>query len=163
MTLKQIRCISTESCEGRCGSFKSRGKCQCDSMCVYYGSCCEDFDTVCPKKSRCRSINVLYLYISHHKCEIRSFCFMRHNRLPQFPVATPSTRSRRFQKRRRRLLRSRQLWHHVPTPFALPQFALPLPIAIPLLYPTPPRAHLPRPWTPTQPPAAAVRLMPFCS
>lgn len=73
MTLKQIRCISTESCKGRCGSFNSRSKCQCDSMCVYYGSCCGDFDTVCPKKSRCRSRNVLYLYISHHKCEIRRF------------------------------------------------------------------------------------------
>ncbi|KAM9348468.1 vitronectin b [Symphorus nematophorus] len=39
-----------ESCVGRCGSFESKRKCQCDSMCVYYGSCCGDFDTVCPKK-----------------------------------------------------------------------------------------------------------------
>ncbi|XP_014828006.1 PREDICTED: vitronectin-like [Poecilia mexicana] len=39
-----------ESCVGRCGSFNSRNKCQCDSMCVYYGSCCEDFYTFCPKK-----------------------------------------------------------------------------------------------------------------
>lgn len=127
-------------------------------MCVYYGSCCEDFDTVCPKKSQCRSRNVYFFHINRHKCEFCSFFFMRHNRLPQFPVATPSRRSRRFQKRRRRLLRPRQLWHHVPT-----LFALPLPIPIPLLYPTAPRAPLPRPCTPTQPPAAAVRLMPFCS
>ncbi|XP_042355293.1 vitronectin b [Plectropomus leopardus] len=39
-----------ESCVGRCGSFASQRKCQCDNMCVYYGSCCGDFDTVCPKK-----------------------------------------------------------------------------------------------------------------
>ncbi|XP_031136743.1 vitronectin b [Sander lucioperca] len=39
-----------ESCEGRCGSFDPQRKCQCDSMCVYYGSCCGDFDTICPKK-----------------------------------------------------------------------------------------------------------------
>ncbi|XP_029029405.1 vitronectin b [Betta splendens] len=41
-----------KSCVGRCGSFDPRSKCQCDSMCVYYGSCCGDFDTVCPKKIR---------------------------------------------------------------------------------------------------------------
>lgn len=159
MTLKQIRCISTESCEGRCGSFNSQSKCQCDSVCVYYGSCCRDIDTVCNKKSRCRSRNVLYFCINHHKCEIRSFFFMRHNRLPQFPVATLSMSSRRLQKRR--LLRPRQLWHQVSAP--LQQLALPLPLPIPLLHPTPPRAPLTRRWTPTQPPAAAVRLMPFCS
>ncbi|KAM3600855.1 uncharacterized protein V6R79_003762 [Siganus canaliculatus] len=39
-----------ESCTGRCGSFEPQRKCQCDSMCVYYGSCCVDFDTICPKK-----------------------------------------------------------------------------------------------------------------
>lgn len=39
-----------ESCVGRCGSFSSQNKCQCDSMCVYYGSCCEDFYAICPKK-----------------------------------------------------------------------------------------------------------------
>ncbi|XP_034540007.1 vitronectin b [Notolabrus celidotus] len=39
-----------ESCASRCGSFDPQSKCQCDSMCVYYGSCCADFDTVCPKK-----------------------------------------------------------------------------------------------------------------
>ncbi|KAI3373213.1 hypothetical protein L3Q82_006528 [Scortum barcoo] len=40
-----------ESCAGRCGSFEPQKKCQCDSMCVYYGSCCGDFDTMCPKKT----------------------------------------------------------------------------------------------------------------
>ncbi|KAF3705692.1 Vitronectin [Channa argus] len=41
-----------ESCIGRCGSFDQQSKCQCDSMCAYYGSCCQDFDTICPKKTR---------------------------------------------------------------------------------------------------------------
>ncbi|XP_045896428.1 vitronectin b [Micropterus dolomieu] len=40
-----------ESCVGRCGFFDPQSKCQCDSMCVYYGSCCGDFDTICPKKT----------------------------------------------------------------------------------------------------------------
>ncbi|CAG08847.1 unnamed protein product [Tetraodon nigroviridis] len=40
-----------ESCRGRCGSFNTRSKCQCDHMCLYYGSCCRDFDAVCPKKT----------------------------------------------------------------------------------------------------------------
>ncbi|XP_005452711.1 vitronectin b isoform X1 [Oreochromis niloticus] len=39
-----------ESCAGRCGSFSPQSKCQCDSMCVYYGSCCGDFYTICPRK-----------------------------------------------------------------------------------------------------------------
>ncbi|XP_074528280.1 vitronectin b [Halichoeres trimaculatus] len=39
-----------ETCTGRCGSFDPQRKCQCDSMCLYYESCCPDFDTVCPKK-----------------------------------------------------------------------------------------------------------------
>nr|XP_020473684.1 vitronectin [Monopterus albus] len=41
-----------ESCVGRCGSFNPQRRCQCDSKCVYYGSCCGDFDTICPKKAR---------------------------------------------------------------------------------------------------------------
>ncbi|CAB1418244.1 unnamed protein product [Pleuronectes platessa] len=40
-----------KSCVGQCGSFDPQRKCQCDSMCVYYGSCCGDFDSVCPKKT----------------------------------------------------------------------------------------------------------------
>ncbi|KAK5858749.1 hypothetical protein PBY51_002866 [Eleginops maclovinus] len=39
-----------ETCVGRCGIFNPQSKCQCDSMCVYYGSCCADFDDMCPKK-----------------------------------------------------------------------------------------------------------------
>ncbi|XP_034034033.1 vitronectin b [Thalassophryne amazonica] len=39
-----------ESCVSRCGTFNPLKKCQCDSKCLYYGSCCGDFDTVCPKK-----------------------------------------------------------------------------------------------------------------
>ncbi|XP_028322762.1 vitronectin b [Gouania willdenowi] len=39
-----------ESCTGRCGTFDPQSKCQCDSMCVYYGSCCGDFYTICPRK-----------------------------------------------------------------------------------------------------------------
>ncbi|XP_061818939.1 vitronectin b [Nerophis lumbriciformis] len=41
-----------ETCDGRCGSFEPNRKCQCDSMCVYYGSCCPNFDSSCPKKVR---------------------------------------------------------------------------------------------------------------
>lgn len=52
VTLKQTSCNSTESCVGHCGTFRTASKCQCDSMCVYYGSCCADFDTTCPKKSQ---------------------------------------------------------------------------------------------------------------
>lgn len=155
---KQTRCISTETCVDRCGSFNPQSKCQCDSMCVYYGSCCEDFDTVCPKKSRCKSRTFLYLHISQNKRGNSQLFFMQHNRLPQFPVATPSVRWRTFQKRRR-LPRPRQPLHQLSA--QLQQLALPLPIS--LLHPSPTRALLSRPWTPTQPPAAAVRLMPFCS
>lgn len=39
-----------ESCANRCGSFDPQMKCQCDSMCLYYGSCCLDIETICPKK-----------------------------------------------------------------------------------------------------------------
>uniref|UniRef100_H3BYW3 Vitronectin b n=1 Tax=Tetraodon nigroviridis TaxID=99883 RepID=H3BYW3_TETNG len=119
-----------ESCRGRCGSFNTRSKCQCDHMCLYYGSCCRDFDAVCPKKSQCTSRNMSHLYISHHKREIRSFFPMQHNCLPQFPVATPSQRWKK--KRRRRLLRPRQLLHRLSAHL---QQRPP-----PLLHP-PPRSH----------------------
>lgn len=108
LTLKQIRCIFTESCVGRCGHFNPRNKCQCDSLCVYYGSCCTDFDTVCPKKSQYRSRYGLYLYISHYK----QLFFLQHNRLPQLPVATPSASWKKFPKRGR-LHRARQLLHRL--------------------------------------------------
>ncbi|XP_030599409.1 vitronectin a isoform X2 [Archocentrus centrarchus] len=39
---------SDESCMGRCESgFDSQKKCQCDSMCKYYKSCCSDFEAIC--------------------------------------------------------------------------------------------------------------------
>ncbi|KAJ8377579.1 hypothetical protein AAFF_G00255970 [Aldrovandia affinis] len=40
-----------ESCVGRCeNGFDSKKKCQCDSMCTFYGSCCFDYDTTCYHK-----------------------------------------------------------------------------------------------------------------
>ncbi|XP_062392960.1 vitronectin b [Sardina pilchardus] len=39
-----------QSCVGRCQVFDASQKCQCDNMCKYYGSCCEDFDTTCRNK-----------------------------------------------------------------------------------------------------------------
>ncbi|NWX24065.1 VTNC protein, partial [Aegotheles bennettii] len=40
-----------DSCEGRCeDGFDARHKCQCDTLCVYYQSCCNDYSTVCKAK-----------------------------------------------------------------------------------------------------------------
>ncbi|KAM6296713.1 vitronectin [Aegotheles albertisi] len=40
-----------DSCEGRCDvGFDARHKCQCDTLCVYYQSCCSDYSTVCKAK-----------------------------------------------------------------------------------------------------------------
>ncbi|XP_040388926.1 vitronectin [Cygnus olor] len=40
-----------ESCEGRCDEgFNAMQKCQCDTLCVYYQSCCSDYSTVCKAK-----------------------------------------------------------------------------------------------------------------
>ncbi|NWR60337.1 VTNC protein, partial [Bucorvus abyssinicus] len=40
-----------DSCEGRCDDgFDARRKCQCDTLCVYYQSCCSDYSTVCKAK-----------------------------------------------------------------------------------------------------------------
>ncbi|XP_051902419.1 vitronectin-like [Hippocampus zosterae] len=50
MTTK-LTSAADETCAGRCGSFEPLRKCQCDSMCLYYGSCCPDFDRLCPKKT----------------------------------------------------------------------------------------------------------------
>ncbi|XP_054858047.1 vitronectin [Eublepharis macularius] len=43
-----------ESCEGRCDKgFDDQKKCQCDDLCMYYQSCCNDYFTVCkPKVTR---------------------------------------------------------------------------------------------------------------
>ncbi|XP_009867612.1 PREDICTED: vitronectin-like [Apaloderma vittatum] len=40
-----------DSCEGRCeDGFDAQRKCQCDTLCVYYQSCCSDYSTVCKAK-----------------------------------------------------------------------------------------------------------------
>ncbi|KAM9732655.1 vitronectin a isoform 1-T1 [Menidia menidia] len=42
-----------ESCLGRCeNGFDSQKKCQCDSMCKYYKSCCSDYEPVCGMMTR---------------------------------------------------------------------------------------------------------------
>ncbi|KAM6933109.1 vitronectin a [Xenentodon cancila] len=42
-----------ESCLGRCeNGFDSQRKCQCDSMCKYYKSCCSDFEAICGMMTR---------------------------------------------------------------------------------------------------------------
>ncbi|XP_041797088.1 vitronectin a [Chelmon rostratus] len=42
-----------ESCMGRCeNGFDSQRKCQCDSMCKYYRSCCSDFEATCGMMTR---------------------------------------------------------------------------------------------------------------
>ncbi|XP_028274936.1 vitronectin a [Parambassis ranga] len=42
-----------ESCLGRCeNGFDSQRKCQCDSMCKYYKSCCSDFEVTCGMTTR---------------------------------------------------------------------------------------------------------------
>ncbi|KAK2537467.1 Vtn [Columba guinea] len=40
-----------DSCEGHCDDgFDARRKCQCDTLCVYYQSCCSDYSTACKAK-----------------------------------------------------------------------------------------------------------------
>ncbi|XP_010021808.1 PREDICTED: vitronectin, partial [Nestor notabilis] len=40
-----------DSCVGRCDDgFDAKRKCQCDTLCVYYQSCCSDYSTVCKAK-----------------------------------------------------------------------------------------------------------------
>ncbi|XP_068440315.1 vitronectin a [Clinocottus analis] len=42
-----------ESCMGRCeNGFNAQKKCQCDSMCKYYKSCCSDFEVTCGMTTR---------------------------------------------------------------------------------------------------------------
>ncbi|KAM3934112.1 vitronectin [Leptodactylus fuscus] len=43
-----------ESCAGRCFSgFDANKKCQCDNLCIYYKSCCDDYISICkPKETR---------------------------------------------------------------------------------------------------------------
>ncbi|XP_053562181.1 vitronectin [Bombina bombina] len=42
------------SCDGRCDAgFDAAEKCQCDSLCTYYSSCCSDYISVCkPRETR---------------------------------------------------------------------------------------------------------------
>ncbi|XP_051813758.1 vitronectin a [Acanthochromis polyacanthus] len=45
--------LAEESCLGRCeNGFDSQKKCQCDSMCKYYKSCCSDFEATCGMTTR---------------------------------------------------------------------------------------------------------------
>lgn len=45
--------LSQESCLDRCeNGFDSQRKCQCDSMCTYYKSCCFDFEAICGMMSK---------------------------------------------------------------------------------------------------------------
>ncbi|XP_049433503.1 vitronectin a [Epinephelus fuscoguttatus] len=42
-----------ESCMDRCeNGFDSQKKCQCDSMCKYYKSCCSDYEVICGMTTR---------------------------------------------------------------------------------------------------------------
>ncbi|KAM9318669.1 vitronectin a [Pholidichthys leucotaenia] len=42
-----------ESCLGRCeNGFDSQKKCQCDSLCKYYKTCCSDFEATCGRITR---------------------------------------------------------------------------------------------------------------
>ncbi|TRY57287.1 hypothetical protein DNTS_008884 [Danionella cerebrum] len=52
LSLVLATCFAAEeSCVGRCLSgFDPSTKCQCDRMCKYYGSCCDDFNSTCRTK-----------------------------------------------------------------------------------------------------------------
>ncbi|XP_067883629.1 vitronectin-like [Heterodontus francisci] len=52
LTCSFLSSVSTdeESCVGRCElGFTTSKKCQCDSLCRFYSSCCNDYNTVCKK------------------------------------------------------------------------------------------------------------------
>lgn len=63
---------------GRCGSFSPQRKCQCDSMCAYYDSCCEDFYTTCPKKGwySCYISGFIHSYKKNIFMLLTLFCFL---------------------------------------------------------------------------------------
>ncbi|NWI28118.1 VTNC protein, partial [Sula dactylatra] len=51
LALLAIAHAAEDSCEGRCeDGFDAQHKCQCDSLCMYYQSCCSDYSTVCKAK-----------------------------------------------------------------------------------------------------------------
>ncbi|KYO40868.1 vitronectin [Alligator mississippiensis] len=46
-----VALAAEESCVGHCdAAFNSSMKCQCDPLCVYYQSCCSDYNSVCKTK-----------------------------------------------------------------------------------------------------------------
>ncbi|MEQ2191832.1 hypothetical protein XENOCAPTIV_003195 [Xenoophorus captivus] len=53
LTLSARVFTEDESCLDRCqNGFESQRKCQCDSMCKYYKSCCSDYEAVCGMTTR---------------------------------------------------------------------------------------------------------------
>ncbi|XP_009698403.1 PREDICTED: vitronectin, partial [Cariama cristata] len=51
LALLAVTRAAEDSCEGRCeDGFDARRKCQCDTLCMYYQSCCSDYSTVCKAK-----------------------------------------------------------------------------------------------------------------
>ncbi|KFP70758.1 Vitronectin, partial [Acanthisitta chloris] len=51
LALLAIARAAEDSCVGRCEDpFDAQRKCQCDSLCMYYESCCSDYSTVCKAK-----------------------------------------------------------------------------------------------------------------
>uniref|UniRef100_A0A0S7LLC9 VTNC n=1 Tax=Poeciliopsis prolifica TaxID=188132 RepID=A0A0S7LLC9_9TELE len=45
--------IFTDSCLDQCeNGFQAQRKCQCDSMCKYYKSCCSDYEAICGMTTR---------------------------------------------------------------------------------------------------------------
>ncbi|XP_059840485.1 proteoglycan 4b isoform X1 [Hypanus sabinus] len=54
-SLNLLKVIETQdSCRGRCASVYDRNsKCHCDSECIRYGECCEDYRTICTSETSC--------------------------------------------------------------------------------------------------------------
>ncbi|NXL91166.1 VTNC protein, partial [Alectura lathami] len=51
LALLALARAAEDSCEGRCDEgFNAEKKCQCDTLCHYYQSCCSDYATVCKAK-----------------------------------------------------------------------------------------------------------------
>ncbi|KAF1609972.1 Vitronectin, partial [Eudyptes chrysolophus] len=51
LALLAVTRAAEDSCVGRCDDgFDAQHKCQCDTLCVYYQSCCSDYSTVCKAK-----------------------------------------------------------------------------------------------------------------
>ncbi|XP_071397522.1 vitronectin a [Centroberyx affinis] len=53
LALLAVAFAAEESCMDRCeNGFDSQKKCQCDSMCKYYQSCCSDYEPTCRRNTR---------------------------------------------------------------------------------------------------------------